>query len=138
MTRVCDTLRSHLGHGHTPPTCMKRKHGPICMTYICPCIGVMGGALRAQKSREPLRLQLRFSVNYRAPPKNRKISLRSRVASERRCSLCCSSQNAVVRRNTQMSAKERKRKGAKERKRALLRENCKQPGLKPPGLGTPN
>ena len=44
--------------------------------------------------------------------------------------------NAVVRRNTQMSAKERKRKsakehkraqkGAKERKRALLRKNCKQ------------
>ena len=65
--------------------------------------------------------------------------------------------NAVGRRNTQMSAKdrkgsqmsakERKRKSAKERtrvqknirerKRALLRKNCPQPGLKQPGLGTP-
>ena len=42
-----------------------------------------------------------------------------------------------------MSAKERKRKSAKERKgganvrkRALLRKKCKQPGLKQPGLGT--
>ena len=48
----------------------------------------------------------------------------------------------------QMSTKERKRKsvnereraqkGAKECKRALLCKNCKQPGLKLPGLGTPN
>ena len=62
--------------------------------------------------------------------------------------------NAVVRRKSakerkraQMSAKERKRKCAKvrkraqkctkERKRALTRKNCKQPGLKQPGLGTP-
>ena len=38
------------------------------------------------------------------------------------------------------SAKERKRaqKGAKERKRAPPRRNCKRPGLKQPGLGTPN
>ena len=46
-----------------------------------------------------------------------------------------------------MNAKERKRKsakeckrvqkGAEERKRALLRNNCKQPDLKQPGLGTP-
>ena len=34
---------------------------------------------------------------------------------------------AVVRRNMHMSAKERKRKPAKERKRALPRKNCKQP-----------
>ena len=55
--------------------------------------------------------------------------------------------NAVGRRNTQMSAKERKCKSAKQRKRAqkgakeckrmLPRKNCKQPGLKQPGLGTP-
>ena len=46
-----------------------------------------------------------------------------------------------------MSAKERKRKSAKEckraqkcakeRKKALPRKNCKRPGLKQPGLGTP-
>ena len=66
--------------------------------------------------------------------------------------------NAVVHINTQLRAKERKRaqmsakeckrksakerarvqKGAEERKRALPRKNCKQPGLKQPGLGTPN
>ena len=62
--------------------------------------------------------------------------------------------NAVGRRNTQMranernrvqmSAKERKRKsakeqkGSKERRRALPRKSCKQPGLKQPGLGTPD
>ena len=57
--------------------------------------------------------------------------------------------NAVGRRNTQIRAKERKwaqksanaraQKGAKERKRALLRKNYKQPGLKQPGLvGTPD
>ena len=50
--------------------------------------------------------------------------------------------NAVGRRNTQMRAKEHKRaqksanaraqKGAKGRKRALLRKNCRQPGLKQP------
>ena len=67
--------------------------------------------------------------------------------------------NAVVRRNTQMSAKECKcpqksanaspqksanaspQKSAKGRKRAQKsakeRKNCKQPGLKQPGLGTP-
>ena len=45
-----------------------------------------------------------------------------------------------------MSAKERKRKstkaraqkGTKERKRAFPLTNCRQPGLKQPGLGTPN
>ena len=51
--------------------------------------------------------------------------------------------NAVGRRSTripQKSAKERKRaqRGANERKRALPRKNCKQPGLKQPGLGTPD
>ena len=55
--------------------------------------------------------------------------------------------NVVACRNTQVSAKERKRKsakerkcqkGANERKRALPRKYCKQPGLKQPGLGTPN
>ena len=55
--------------------------------------------------------------------------------------------NAVGRRNTQKSARESKRKaakerkraqkGAKERKRALPRKKCKQPGLKQPGWGTP-
>ena len=45
--------------------------------------------------------------------------------------------NAVDRVNTQLSAKERKRKSAKERKRALPLKICKQPGLKQPGLGTP-
>ena len=66
--------------------------------------------------------------------------------------------NVIVCRNTQLSAKERKcaqkgakerkrksakerkgaQKGAQERKRALPGQNCKQPGLKQPGLGTPN
>ena len=56
--------------------------------------------------------------------------------------------NAVGRRNAQMSVKEHKhksakkerkgeQKGAKERKRVLPHKNCKQPGLKQPGLGTP-
>ena len=58
-----------------------------------------------------------------------------------------SQKHANARKRAQMNAKERKRKsanarkraqkGAKERKRALPRKNCKQPGLKPPGLGTP-
>ena len=38
----------------------------------------------------------------------------------------------------QKSAKERRRALTQERKSALLRKNCKQPGLKQPGLGTPN
>ena len=55
--------------------------------------------------------------------------------------------HANVRKRAQMSAKERKRKsakeckraqkGANERKGALPRKNCKQPGLKQPGLGIP-
>ena len=39
---------------------------------------------------------------------------------------CGGSINAVVRRDTQMSAKERKHKSAKERQRALTRNNCSQ------------
>ena len=44
------------------------------------------------------------------------------------------------RKRAQEGAKERKRvqEGAKERKRALPRTACTQPGLKQPGLGTPN
>ena len=56
--------------------------------------------------------------------------------------------NAVGRRNTQMRAKERKwaqkganaspQKSAKGRKGRFRIKNCEQPGLKQPGLGTPN
>ena len=59
--------------------------------------------------------------------------------------------NAVVCRNMQMHAKERKRaqkqksaeerrraqKSVEQRKRALVRKNWKQPGLKEPGMGNP-
>ena len=45
-----------------------------------------------------------------------------------------------VKEGKRKSAKEHKwaQKGEKERKRALPRKNCTQPGLKQPGLGTPN
>ena len=39
-----------------------------------------------------------------------------------------------VRKRAQKGAKEQK--GAQKRKRAFLCKNCKQPGLKQPGLGT--
>ena len=45
------------------------------------------------------------------------------------------SANASKRAQTQV--RKRARKGAKERKGVLQRENCKLPGLKQPGLGTP-
>ena len=72
----------------------------------------------------------------------------SAVPKRDRSKLSRTQKHANACKRAQMSAKERKRKstkgrkraqkGAKERKSALLCKNCKQPGLKQPGLGTPS
>ena len=45
---------------------------------------------------------------------------------------------AEERKQAQRQVRKRAKKSAKGRKRAHPRQNCKQPGLKQPGLGTPD
>ena len=102
---------------------------------------------RSATNKDPKNTIRNISKSFKAPPlplENRspfevpKLS-RSKCGRTRK-------KNAKKRKRTQMTAKERKckfakelrraQKGTKERKRASLRKNCKQLGLKQLGLGT--